>query len=152
MEIYGNFNMIFGPFFKHFFIHFSILSKTLPEAIFGGPKCRSRLKSAILEPFWDPPGGAKNDPWGDIFGPKGSQNLRPLPAGPLLEPTWARHGAENAPKRPKNRFLSILDGFWTDFWWIFMILEDFLKICCIFLHTSWSRFSNISASIFSLIP
>ncbi len=56
-------------------------------------------------------------------------------------PTWARLGAEDVPKRPKNLFLSILSGFWTDFGWI---VHDFCRFSNDFLHIC----THILASIF----
>ena len=47
-------------------------------------------------------GGPKIDPWGDIFGQKVDFWLDCRRPEASLEPTWARHAAENGPKRPKN--------------------------------------------------
>ena len=68
----------------------------------GGPLVQKLDFGAIL----GPPGDPKLDPWGAIFGQEGDFWLRSFRTGASLEPTWARHGAEKAPKRPKNQFLS----------------------------------------------
>ena len=41
---------------------------------------------------------SKMDPWGAIFGQKGEKKLPGRFTGSVLEPTWARLGAENGPK------------------------------------------------------
>ena len=56
------------------------------------------------EPKWAPKtveNGSKMaseiDPWGTIFTQKGSKYGVPQLGGSVLEPTWARFGAENVP-------------------------------------------------------
>ena len=72
--------------------------------------------------IFDFPGIQKSTLGATIFGPEGSKGVVLFPGRGDLEPTWAQFGAETAPKASKNRFLSILDGFWTDFGWIY---DDF---------------------------
>ena len=60
-------------------------------------------------------GGPKNRPLGGIFGQKVDFGLDCRRPEAPLEPTWGRLGAEKAPKRPKNRFFLIFDGFQTNF-------------------------------------
>ena len=80
----------------------------------------ARLSSKVR--FWSHfliSGDPKIDPWSDISGPKGAKRLRPRKRRGVMEPTWPRLGAENAPKRPKNRFYPIFDGVLTALGWIF---------------------------------
>ena len=70
----------------------------------------------ILAPNWYP----ETDPWGHHFRPKGNQNRWPRTPGNVLEPTWARLGADNAPRMHFHRY-------WCRFVWFGMI----------FCHLRW---------------
>jgi len=86
--------LTFASIFHKIFMFFS---NPLPETIFGGSKRPSIRKSTFLDRFTIFE-GPENDPWNDTFGLKvdfWSHCRRP---GALLEPTWARFGAENAPR------------------------------------------------------
>ena len=106
---------IFASIFHSIFMFFT---NPLPEGIFRGSKCPSILKSTILERSaisW----GAENGPINPNNISKSDENLCPFPAGPSLEPTWARFGAENAPRTHFHRsgvvFCLILEGFSNTF-------------------------------------
>ena len=101
-----------------FYLIFMFFPTPLPEGIFRGSKCPSILKSTILERSaisWRAENGPIN-PNNISKSHLKSKNFRP---GSVLEPTWARFGAENAPRTHFHRygivFCSILEGFSNNF-------------------------------------
>jgi len=102
--------------------------ETLSEAIFGAKI--SNLASKVR--FWNDLGfsrGPKIDLWRIIFYEKGEKKEGDPTRGGVLEPTWARLGAENGPKKHFYRSGVVLGRFWKDFgpvWGDFStILVDF---------------------------
>ena len=77
-------SMIFRSIFHAFFM---FLPKPLPEAIFGGPKRRSSLNSAVPEPFWDS-GGSQNGAQNLTFPQKCRQKTPMLLQKTVLGPTF----------------------------------------------------------------
>ena len=57
---------------------------------------------------------SKIDPQGDLFDQKFTKRVTQQSGESALEPTWPRFGTENAPKRPKDRFVLIFNGLWTN--------------------------------------
>ena len=106
---------IFASIFHQIFMFFP---NPLPEVIFRGTLRWSRPKKTIFDRLWDPL-GPKIGPWSTIFRPKGSHKFWRIRPGALLEPTWSRFCAENAPRTHFHRsgvvFLNILEWFWKDF-------------------------------------
>ena len=73
----------------------------------------------ILAPNWYP----ETDPWGHHFRPKGNQNRWPRTPGNVPEPTWARLGAENAPRMHFHRS-------WCRFVWFGMVFSSSMDCWC----------------------
>ena len=75
-------------------------------------------------------------PWGHHVRPKGNQNRWPRTPGNLLEPTWARLGAENAPGMHFRRS-------WCRFVWFgrFSVIFDGL-LMLLFIFTRSLYFSK----------
>ena len=87
-----------------FSFNFHVFSKPLPEVIFEGSKRRSMLKRTILEPLLIQ-ADSKSLPVERHFLSKRLSKSKLFRTRHVLEPTWARNGAENAPKRPKDWIL-----------------------------------------------
>ena len=75
-------------------------------AFLEGPSARlaSKMRFWTDFPFSKDP---EIDPWGDLFGQKGSKKSDCFPGLSVLDPTWARFGAENDPRSNKIRPLSV---------------------------------------------
>ena len=103
---------------------------------------------AILEHFGIQ-GNSKSVPCRDIFGKNDVLGGVGKMRGSVPEPTWARNGAENAPKRPKDRILWIFEGFGTNLGKIF---HDFHMIVAMrlynFLHVFEQNRNNIFCNLF----
>ena len=106
---------------------FMFFPEPLPETVFRGPKCRSILKGSVLEPF-SIFGGSPNRPSDAPFSPKKSKKWSSSFCGGR---PGATRDATCDPKRPWNPFLSIWDGFWMDFGWIW---PPFWSISTYFSH------------------
>ena len=129
---------------------FHVFSERLPESIFGA-KSASRYRK---ERFWNHfrfSMAPKIRPLGPIFDQKVDFWSPCFPGGALLEPTLRPTTPPNHPRSHFYWFLSIFDGFWTDFGWFLMdfwwISDGFLKI----LGRFWHRFSNNFVSTFSTL-
>ena len=94
-----------------------------PEAIFRGSKCQPILKNTILEPF-SISNGSQKRPLERHFRPKSIQK-RGTPS--CVERPGGVQDATCDPKRPRDRFLQILDKFWPDVGAFLRILNS----CCI---------------------
>ena len=116
----SNFASIFHSIFMFF-------PNPLPEGIFGGPKCRFMLKSAILGqlPIFREP---QNGPLERHFRAKRSPKSKLFCTGSLPEPTWARHATQNGPRTHFHRF-------WMDFGWSFM--RCWMIFACFFNDCSY---------------
>ena len=99
-----------------------------------------------MEPFWIQ-GRLKHGPLERHFGQKGAKSSTRQAAPALLEPTRARNGAENAPKRPEDRILLILEGFATNLGSVF---HDFLVTFNMFLYQFRCMFEQIRINIFTI--
>ena len=104
-------------FLHRFFIKFSCFFRTpFQRPFLEGPN--ARLYSKVR--FWSDLRffkGPEIDPWNDTFSQKGSKKWVGRSTGRVLEPTWARFGAENAPRTYFSRFGTVFGWFWKGFQW-----------------------------------
>ena len=95
----------------------SFFPNPLPEAIFGGSRCPSRLPCPIFDrfPIFQ---GSQNGALARHFRPKRRQKGYPAndanPPGADLGAIWCRKHYKIAFLMIRDRFLSILEGFWTN--------------------------------------
>ena len=95
-----------------------------------GPKVR----------FWTDFGsqlGPEMAPWSTIFDQKGAKTVTRQMRQSVLEPTWARFGAENGPRTYFSRFGTVFGWCWKDYRWI---LKDFQGFPTYFGHDFCQNF------------
>ena len=126
-----NFETIFSWFLVLFSIIFSSIfrffPKPLPETIFRGSKCRSCLKSTVLEPFWNL-GGSEKRPLERHFRPKSRKKIKVFPGG-------SRPGADLGVRWSQKRCISC-------FFFISSPFGIVLRFIFVFCLISGSIFGN----------
>ena len=121
--------LIFASFFHRSFIFFP---KPLPESIFRGSKSELSLKSLILERSAISR-GPKMAPYSQIIFLKITKRRQPGMRKATLEATWARYGAENAPKSYFHRSGVVFVRFLNDFG---QLLMDFWHYSIAYAHSA----------------
>ena len=136
--------MIFGPFFNHLFIHFSIFSKTLPGDHFWRdqvPVYPQKGGFGAILGFRGGPKSTLGATFSDKKAPK--EHEAEVRDAPLSRP-----GRDLSPKMPRPPIFIFFYRFFPDFrpiWeGFFMILEDFLRFLA-FVHEFQWRFFKKSA-------
>ena len=106
-----------ADFWMEFSLNLQVFSEPLPKSILRVSKCQFIHKSAVLDRF-SVFQGSQNRPLGLHFRPKSRNFCWNRRTGRVLEPTWARFGAENAPRIHSYRHGYVFGRFGIDFWLI----------------------------------
>ena len=114
---------------SHSGIDFSLIFMFFPNlfytSFFQGPCADLIPKMRFLTDFGSPLGSTMI-PWSTIFDQEGAKCRVPRMTRSVLEPTWARFGAENAPRTQFHRSWLVFGSFLKDLGWIW---DDFSMIC-----------------------
>ena len=119
--------LIFASMFHNIFVFFPIPPL---EIIFRRPCADLGPKVWFLTDF-ESQLGTQMAPWNAIFGQQGSKKPLGRRTSTLLEPIWARFGAENAQRMHFHRSWNVFGRFWKDFgpiWDGFFMFLYYFKI------------------------